>query len=81
VARYVTRHVDGEEGKHELALELLVMLARNALWIADNNNIGLSMPLAKALNKLLKKLGLWTAVLLLQTKGKISTFAHVVDEH
>ena len=71
------RHADGEKGAHELALELLLMLARNALWISDNNNIGLTTPLAKALNKLMMKLCLPTVFVWLQTKGKRSTFAHV----
>ena len=75
-ASYHDRHADGEEGEHDLALELLVMLARYGLLISDNNNIGQGSPKARTLKKLMKKLGLQTAFVWLQTKGKRNMFPY-----
>ena len=36
--------MDGEEGEYELALELLLMLARYGVLISGNNNIGQGRP-------------------------------------
>ena len=74
---YHDRHGAGEEGEHELALELLLMLARYGLLSSNNNNIGQCILEAGKLKKLMKKLGLQPAFVWLQTKGKRSMFPYV----
>ena len=57
------------------AVEEMARVARYGVLISDNNNIGEGSPKAWTLKKLMKKLGLWTAFVWLQTKGKMSKWS------
>ena len=53
----------------------MARLVRYGVLISDNNNIGKGSPKARTLKKLMKKLGLWTSFVRLQTKGKMSQWS------
>ena len=57
------------------AVEEMARVARYGVLISDNNNIGQGSPKARTLKKWMKKLGLWTAFVWLQTKGKMSKWS------
>jgi ubiquinone/menaquinone biosynthesis C-methylase UbiE len=57
------------------AVEEMARVARYGVLISDNNNIGQGSPKARMLKKFMKKLGLWTAFVWLQTKGKMSKWS------
>jgi len=57
------------------AVEEMARVARYGVLISDNNNIGQGSPKARTLKKLMKKLGLWTVFVWLQTKGKMSKWS------
>jgi ubiquinone/menaquinone biosynthesis C-methylase UbiE len=57
------------------AVEEMARVARYGVLISDNINIGQGSPKARTLKKLMKKLGLWTAFVWLQTKGKMSKWS------
>jgi ubiquinone/menaquinone biosynthesis C-methylase UbiE len=57
------------------AVAEMARVARYGVLISDTNNIGQGSPRTRKLKKLIKKLGLWNALVWLQTKGKMSKWS------
>jgi ubiquinone/menaquinone biosynthesis C-methylase UbiE len=57
------------------AVTEMARVARYGVLISDTNNIGQGSPRTRKLKKLIKKLGIWNALVWLQTKGKMSKWS------
>jgi ubiquinone/menaquinone biosynthesis C-methylase UbiE len=57
------------------AVAEMARVARHGVLISDTNDIGQGSPRTRTLKMLIKKLGLWTASVWLQTNGKMSKWS------
>jgi ubiquinone/menaquinone biosynthesis C-methylase UbiE len=57
------------------AVREMARVARFGVLISDTNNIGQGTPRTRQLKKLIKRAGLWNALVWLQTKGKMSKWS------